>query len=57
MLACAIYTVNLFIASIDASRRVILSAMREWEESLPCIKWRVKTADDVDFVHFFKGDG
>ena len=42
---------------IDASRRVILSAMREWEQSLPCIKWRVKSDKDVDFVRFFKGDG
>jgi hypothetical protein len=42
---------------IDPSRRVILSAMREWEQSLPCLKWRVKTDEDVDFVRFFKGEG
>ena len=43
--------------TIDASRRVILSAMREWEQALPCLKWRVKNDGDSDFVRFFRGEG
>lgn len=41
----------------DNARRVILGAMSEWERSVPCIKFQVKSDIDIDFVHFFKGHG
>ena len=45
---------NIFI---DQARRVILGAMKEWERSVPCIKWQSKSDSDIDFVHFYKGQG